>query len=101
MDATSTGFSKKRALEYKSRSILSNDDQANHFMKTNGAGEIWNSIQQLQMVKDSESPSHKRPMTAYYNSIGLNKKSGDFSSSNLGIRSERVTANNVSLKEGT
>ena len=92
--------SKKCSLEYKSRSILSNDDQANRFMKTNGAGEMWNSIQQLQMGKAIDSPSNKRPLTAYYNSISLQKNSGVFSSSNLAIRSERV-AKNVSLKEGT
>jgi hypothetical protein len=106
MDSTSPGYPKKRgALEYKSRSILSNDDQANQFMKTNGAGEMWESIQQLQNVKEGDSPSNKRPLTAYYNSIRLQKKSGAFSStnlgSNLGIRSERVASNKVSLKEAS
>jgi hypothetical protein len=52
------------------------------------------------MVKTSDSLSNKRPLTAYYNSIRLQKKSTAFSSGNLGIRSERV-ANNVSVKEGT
>jgi hypothetical protein len=47
MDASSPELNRKRAVEYKSRSILSNDDQANQFMKTNGAGEMYDSIQQL------------------------------------------------------
>ena len=106
METTGALSQKRGALEYKSRSILSNDDQATHFMKTNGAEKMWDSIQQLQQVKSSDSPSNKRPLTAYYNSIRLQKKSGgnflggNFSLTNFGT--ERVAqANKKSLREGT
>jgi inhibitor of KinA sporulation pathway (predicted exonuclease) len=95
-----TNFERKRVksiAEYKSRSILSSEDQGNQFMKTNGN---WDSIEQLQNCKKNDSPGSKRPLTAYYNSIRTSKKSiGALSMAQYIGKSERL-ANKKSLKEG-